>query len=328
MMQTHVVTASVLERMALAKQQLSARHIPFFVNFLVGDGPHDVCPLPGVAGGHASLAALRATLGNDSVWCIDPSDHRAVWPKFFSDAVEGLARVGATRQSYPKPSAIAGIHWSWLFCDVHGIVGALRHGLFEAPQTPVDYLWVFDYDISWVGDLAAFIDAFSGEPVDLLVAKSNGQALAHHNHDNHLVYSQFPIRNYLKDEQVHSALLAPVRYSRRMLAATRTLIHRGRAAFCETRGASLCATSGWCRQGSMMELRPRLFNGNFSCCKSHSDRYSRERWGFWQSDNTPGRPPVQQLHRVKLEGPPVGTASVLRVAGGAMRHKKNSTRAG
>ena len=77
----------------------------------------------------------------------------------------------------------------------------------------------------------------------------------------------------------------------------------------------------------MMELRPQLFNSNFSCCKSHSDRYSRERWGLWQNDHTLGRPPVQLLHRVKLEGPPVGTASTLRVAGGAMR-KKNATRVG
>ena len=324
-MQTHVVTSSVLKRMSLAKRQLLARNIPFFVNFLIGDGPRDACPPSGSRGSEA-LALLRTTLGSESVWCIDPSDHEAVWPNFFNGTVASLAGIGPTRTAYPKTSAIAGVHWSWLFCDVHAIVGALRNRIFAA-QTPPDFLWVFDYDISWVGDLSAFIDAFAADPADLLVARSHGQALAHKNHDNNLVYSQFGLRTYLSDEQVHSALLAPVRYSRRMLAATRGLLHGGQGAFCETRGASLCAMNRWCQQGSMMELRPRLFNANFSCCKSHSERYSRERWAMWEDDDTPGRPPVQLLHRVKLEGPPVGTASTLRVEGGKSRNK-NASRVG
>ena len=320
--QTHVVTQSVLERFGLAKRQLGARSIPFFVNFLIGDSSNSTCPMRG-SGGHPALDKLHAALGEESVWCISPNDHVAVWPHFFSGAVRSLAKTGTILQSYPKSSAITGLHWSWLFCDVHGIVGALRNGLYATPRPP-DYLWVFDYDISWVGDLSAFIWAFASEPADLLVAKSHGQALKHMNEHGQQTYSQFNVRNYLADGDVRSSLLAPVRYSKRMLAATRTLIHRNRSAFCETRGASLCGLNSWCRESAMMQLRPDLFNANFSCCKSHSDRYSRERWNLWNNLPAGTRPPVQLLHRVKLEGPPVGVASSLRSAGGAQRGKPSA----
>ena len=87
-----------------------------------------------------------------------------------------------------------------------------------------------------------------------------------------------------------------------MLATTRGLINSGKAAFCETRGPSLChQESSWCRQRSMINLRWDLFNKNFSCCKSHSERYSRERHGLWEALPKETRPPVQLLHRVKLE---------------------------
>lgn len=322
-MQTHVVTNSVLDRIRLAKRQLNARQIAFFVNFLVGDGLDAACPKPGVVGQHHQLDALREAIGSESVWCIAPQDYTAVWPTFFNRTVEGLANVGATRQTYPKASAISGLHWSWLFCDVHGMVGAMRNGLFASAEPPA-YLWVWDYDISWAGDVAAFVDAFADERADLLVTRSYGQAISTKNKQGQLIYSQFHVRTYLNDEDVRNALLAPVRYSRRMLAATRKLIHAGRGAFCETRGASLCGLmrERWnCTESSMMHLRPDLFNANFSCCKSHSDRYSRERANMWNGLPAATRPPVQLLHRVKLEGPPVGVAASLRTAGGATRGK-------
>ena len=295
-MQTHVATASIASHMALAQRQLSAKGIGFFVNFLVGDGEHDRCPEPGE--GHPALDLLRATIGNASVWCVAPSDHLAIWPNFHRN----ISAFAAKATNYRKPTAIGGIHWAWLLCDLHAMVGAYRHRLFAQPLAP-EFLWVFDYDISWVGDLAAFIRAFEHDTSDLLVAKDNGQAVAKRNGRGDLTYAQVEVRNYLDLGEVYSALLAPVRYSRRILAAMRGLVGDGSMAFCETRGPSLChhKNNSWCRQGSMMELRPDLFNKNFSCCKSHSERYARERTFFWEQIPAATRPPCQLLHRVKLD---------------------------
>ena len=296
----------MIERLSLARRQLAARGMMFFVTFLIGDSERDACPLPGAV--HAGLQTLRSALGNESVWCLEPQDYSTVWPRFFP-AVHQLA--DRHRSSFPKSTAIAGIHWSWLFCDLHAMVGAFKNSLF-APTTPMargghlagvpEFLWVFDYDISWVGDLAEFVEAFANDPADLLVAKDQGVALAYLNDHGQQTYAQLPVRNYLADSEVHHALLAPVRYSRRMLAASRSLIASGKVAFCETRGVSLChQQAGWCQHRSMQALRPELFNRNFSCCKSHSERYSRERKMFWEQIPIRERPPVQLLHRVKLD---------------------------
>ena len=194
-------------------------------------------------------------------------------------------------------------------CDIHALVGAYRHRLFGldiATSTwdhlPPFYLWVMDYDIAWAGDLGALVDAFAGEGADLLVAKAHGQAISKVNHKGQITYAQFRVRNYLADGDVYSALLAPVRYSRRMLDETRRLLDSGKLSFCETRGPSLCHQhASWCRQRSMLDLRPDLFSANFSCCKSYSERFARERSQLWREIPEASRPPVQMLHRVKLD---------------------------
>ena len=335
--QTHIATRSVAARMALAQQQLKAKGIPFFVNYLAGDGEHDECPTARSVeckrtkayeeGSTCSgLDMLRSELGNASVWCVDPRDHAAVWPTLFRNV-----RTFASdhRAKFPKPTAIGGIHWAWLLCDAHAMVGAIRNHLFEPSHSSSipDFLWVFDYDISFVGDIAKFVTAFDDDPSDLLVAKDHGQAVAKRNEHGDYTYAQLGVRNYLADAEVYSALLAPVRYSRRMLAATRSLTHEGKLAFCETRGPSLChhaSNRGWCRQGSMLATRPDLFNKNFSCCKSFSERYSRERWAIWQSLPEHERPPCQLLHRVKLDERAPGTTAAAGAEANKMRQERHS----
>ena len=314
--QTHVITPHLVKRFALAKSQLAAHGIPFYVSFLIGDSASAACP-DGRGPPHEALDSLRAAISSESVWCLDPRDHAAVLPTFFK-SLEAFAP--AHRSMYGKPTAIAGLHWSWIMCDMHAIVGAYRHRLFGSaadslaapppsssrlgrPHQQLSYLWVFDYDITWAGDLGAFVDAFAAEPADLLVAKDNGHASSRKNHKGQITYAQFSVRNYLADEAVYSALLAPVRYSARMLERTRGVVADGQLAFCETRGPSLCrAQPSWCTQRSMLELRPELFSANFSCCKSHSERFSSEREQEWRRLPEAARPPVQLLHRVKLDG--------------------------
>ena len=342
--QTHVVTRSVAAHMALAQQQLKAKGIPFFVNYLAGDGELDECPAARSVECKRSKAheqgstcsgldMLRTELGNASVWCVDPRDHAAVWPTLFRNV---RAFASDHRAKFPKPTAIGGIHWAWLLCDAHAMVGAMRNHLFEPPPRDVaasrsssipDFLWVFDYDITFVGDIAKFVTAFDDDPSDLLVAKDVGQAVAKRNERGDYTYAQLGVRNYLAEAEVYSALLAPVRYSRRMLAATRALIHEGKLAFCETRGPSLChhaSNRGWCRQGSMLATRPDLFNKNFSCCKSFSERYSRERWAIWESLPEHARPPCQLLHRVKLDERAPGTTAAAGAEANKMRQERHS----
>ena len=321
--------------MVLAQQQLAARGIPFFVNYLIGDSEHAMCPsrqsavckrsqVKTLGSTCSGLDMLRTELGNSTVWCVDPRDHKAIWPKLYRD----LTSFAAThRVSFPKPSAIAGIHWAWLLCDAHAIVGAYRN-LHRMP----DHLWVFDYDITWVGDLSMFITAFDSNPADLLVAKDDGQAIARCNARGDVTYAQWQIRNYLKDDEVWSSLLAPVRYSRRMVEAMRELIGEGKLAFCETRGPSLCrhsSNAGWCRGPvSMQKLRPDLFNRNFSCCKSFSERYSRERWAIWKSLPAATRPPCQLLHRVKVDEHAPGTAAAAGAEANRARQERHSVKSG
>ena len=258
--------------------------------------------------------------------------------------------------TYPKPSAIAGLHWSWLMCDAHALAGAIRSRLFEPPRRspmplwrwwsrltggggggfggassvlPPDYVWVFDYDIGWVGDIASFIQAFDAIPSDLLVAKDDGRALDRTDGRGKSLYSQLPVRNYLRDGDVHSALLAPVRYSRRMLSATRQLLSAGNLAFCETRGPSLCRQHpSWCSMSDMLSLRPDLFNSNFSCCRSHSERYARERALFWGATPKASRPPCQLLHRVKPDNRTGQTNRLrpVRLAPNRSRHRSSTNR--
>ena len=304
-MQTHVATRSVAAHLALAQKQLAYKGIPFYVSYLVGDGEDDKCPPPSGKQCRRSkfndpnstctgLEMLRTELGDSSVWCLDPRDHTAIWPNLHRHMGKFAVKH---RASFPKPNAIGGLAWAWLMCDAHSMVGSFRNRLFGSTSAP-DFLWVLDYDITWVGDLALFISAFEHDPSDLLVAKDEGQSILRKD-----TYAQFAVRNYLEDAQVYSALLAPVRYSRRMLAATRALVNEGKLAFCETRGPSLCnhPSNPWCRQSSMIASRPDLFSANFSCCKSFSERFSRERWAIWEGLAANKRAPCQLLHRVKLD---------------------------
>ncbi|EOD24154.1 hypothetical protein EMIHUDRAFT_238876 [Emiliania huxleyi CCMP1516] len=79
--------------------------IPFYVSFLVGDGEGDLCPPPGTP--HPALDALRASLGDATVWCVDWRDHAAAWgPKFFG-GISALAdgHRGTQRPRHPPQLA-------------------------------------------------------------------------------------------------------------------------------------------------------------------------------------------------------------------------------
>ena len=110
---------------------------------------------------------------------------------------------------------------------------------------------------------------------------------------------QFDLRNYLSPKQVYAALIAPARYSRRMLAAVNELVRRGQQAFCETRAASLCVGQNWCTQHGMRELRPDLFVEGYSCCADFGAQDFQRAKEAWSAMPAPVRPGGQLVHRLR-----------------------------
>ena len=67
---------------------------------------------------------------------------------------------------------------------------------------------------------------------------------------------------------------------------------------------------------------------NFSCCKSFSERYSRERWAIWKSLPAATRPPCQLLHRVKVDEHAPGTAAAAGAEANRARQERHSVKSG
>ena len=79
----------------------------------------------------------------------------------------------------------------------------------QPPRPLFDFLWAIDWDISWIGHLPALLHAFDGDSADLLTTDPATQHL-----DNRSGYHAHGLRNYLRDDQVWKALLAPAREAR------------------------------------------------------------------------------------------------------------------
>ena len=330
---TGAVTAPAVARFQLAQRQLSRAGIAHYVVFMAGDMPSSRCPPAAGTQEAAKLRQLRSALGNATVWCVAPSTYEAVWGARFFEQLRSLP--GA--ESYPKRSAIHGVHWSWQMCDLHAVVGALHHlrgadttqrenpawkmcherigptkatmckfgprgRRLAAAARGFDYLWVVDPDIGWTGDLSAWLRAFDASDADLLTTDEPRRR------PNTTGYKQQRLRNHMSDEEVWSSLLVPVRYSVRMLATLSLLVGSGRLSFCESRAASACAArragsaqGGWCTMGGLRQLRPDLFfpHPKFSCCNAISeDAMAEARLVEAVGDGVAGR----LVHRVRPKG--------------------------
>ena len=173
-------------------------------------------------------------------------------------------------------------------CDLHALVGLQLHGRH------VDYLWAVDWDVGWVGDLAAILHSYSTTPVDLLSTSP-----AHQFTSNQTGYTQFELRTYLSPTEVYRALLAPARYSRRLLTAMDELVRSGKQAFCETRAPSLCTAQGWCSQQSMQTVNPSLLVEGYGCCDDFGEDDLSHFQTAWAAMPPALRPPGQLVHRLR-----------------------------
>ena len=115
---TGAVTVPAVAQFQLAQRQLSRAGIAHYVVFMAGGMPSSRCPPAAGTQEAAKFQQLRSALGNATVWCVAPSTYEAVWPSFF----ERLRSLPGA-ESYPKRSAIHGVHWSWQMCDLHAVVG-------------------------------------------------------------------------------------------------------------------------------------------------------------------------------------------------------------
>ena len=99
---------------------------------------------------------------------------------------------------------------------------------------------------------------------------------------------------------MRKALLVPVRYSARMLAALEALVRAGKLGFCETRAPSLCAAEpSWCTAAGMRSLRPDLFSPRFGCCNNISAHALLTRRRQWAALPEGRRPSLGRLvHRI------------------------------
>ena len=149
--------------------------------------------------------------------------------------------------------------------------------------------------LQWIGRLGPLLHAFDTDASDLLTADP---AALHLN--NRSGYHAHGLRNYLRDDQVWKALLAPARYTRRLLWWLHAEVRKGRHAFCETRGPSLChAQAHWCRQASLRATRPELFSDQYSCCSKVSAHAVVEAQQRWEDAAVDSRPPGMFVHKME-----------------------------
>jgi len=345
---SYVVSDDLLARLSRAASQIrdGGGDDRLYVAYVIGDGDHDRCPdggaatsnssrsdlaaEPGGGGGSATAAndgvqnlhRLKAAVGaHATVWCLDPTSYAELWPGFFA-YIRGLEQRRA-RKAYIKRSAVDGINWAWIGCDLHAQAGVglrllpawLRaaHAASarppaaaascDAPRVPpprplFDFLWAIDWDISWVGHLPRLLHAFDGDGADLLTTDPATQHL-----DNRSGYHAHGLRNHLRDDQVWKALLAPARYSRRMLAWLHETVAAGHHSFCETRGPSACALQQpACRQASLRATRPELFAealGLYSCCAKVTTAAVNEAQRNWERAPPAERPPGMFVHKLE-----------------------------
>ena len=249
--QTHLVTPAAIKRFALAQSQLRAVGARHFVALLIGDEPggRDRCD----DARHpraADLATLRAALGADAVWCVDPPLFQRRWPDFFArtaalpwkhelPASNKGRRVPPPHWRYRTTSNSLGWHWSWVNCDLPGPLGALE----SLPQDGSwRWLWTLDWDVGWTGDLGRILAAFAGAPHDYLAAYAPHRA-------DRGSWPYFGLRSHLRDDEVWQTLVVPQRFSRRLLRVMDAGIAAGNHSFCEMRAPSLCAQQReWCTQ--------------------------------------------------------------------------------
>jgi len=243
---------------------------------------------------NAQLREIEKAVGADRVWCLDPWKFEQNWPGYF-DVLRTLPRRKATSK-YIHAVAVDRFNWAWVGCDLHALAGLQLHflPLLGRGRQPFDYVWSLDWDIGWVGNLPGILDAFSSVSADLLTTTAHAQFTS-----NSSGYIQFSLRNYLSSQQVYAALLAPARYSRRMLAAMDELVRSGKQAFCETRAVSLCAGQDWCTQHAMRALRPELFVEGYSCCADRGASDLQTAHGAWKAMPASTRPQGQLIHRLR-----------------------------
>lgn len=336
---SYVVSDDLLARLSRAAAQIKegGGDDRLFVAFVIGDGDHDRCPDAGAATGNSSksdaaadgsgttgdgvqnLLRLKAAVGaHATVWCLDPSSYEELWPGFFS-YIRGLEQR-RVRKAYIKRSAVGGVNWAWIGCDLHAQAGVSLRLLpawlraahaasarpaaascgaaaVQPPRPLFDYLWSIDWDISWIGHLPRLLHGFDADNADLLTADPATQHL-----DNRSGYHAQGLRNYLRDDQVWKALLAPARYSRRMLAWLHETVAAGHHSFCETRGPSACALQPTCRQASLRTSRPELFaeaQGLYSCCAKVTTAAVNEAQRNWERAPPAVRPPGMFVHKLE-----------------------------
>ena len=276
-------------------------------------------------------ATAQVALGNATVWCVAPSTYEAVWgARFF----EQLRLPGA--ESYPKRSAIHGVHWSWQMCDLHAVVGALHHlrgadtqqenpawkmcheriGLSKgddvqiwlppgAPprnRRPRLRLFVGRRPGHWLdGRSVGVARRLDASDADLLT--TDGAPAAEHDGVQAAAAAQPHGRR-----GIWSSLLVPVRYSVRMLATLSLLVGSGRLSFCESRAATRRRAPAPQRAGRLVHdgraapARAPTSSSRipkFSCCNAISeDAMAEARLVEAVGDGVAGR----LVHRVRPKG--------------------------
>ena len=171
--QTHLGSPAAIRRFVAAQQSLRQAGARHYVAFLIGDEPdRDRCDDPRHPRAR-ELRSLRTSLGHEAVWCIDPPAFSSRWPDFF-------AKTKQLPWMHPLPSSkrgkaqapphwryrarnSLGWHWSWVNCDLPGLLGFLRF-LPRSATAGVRWLWTIDWDVGWVGSLAQIVGSFSGAP--------------------------------------------------------------------------------------------------------------------------------------------------------------------
>ncbi|KAG2452904.1 hypothetical protein HYH02_002247 [Chlamydomonas schloesseri] len=169
----------------------------------------------------ADIAALQAALGEDGVIVIGPQDFASAF--------------GFEWGKFPLPG-----NFTWNHCDAPELVW---YDLFAGEVGPtVRHVWVAEYDVGWTGDIAAVFGSFPQQP-DFVCStdwKQDGTTIGP-------AWSNFPLRTWLKDNEVKQCFIMMARYSLRYLQAFLDETRLGHLQFCEMSGAAICAKHHtWC----------------------------------------------------------------------------------